>query len=115
MNKQGKIWGETCEIFSRNNVAIHRIIINKGSSCSKHKHNCKYNLFFVESGKIKLQEWKRDYNLVDETILSPGESCCVQAGNFHKFIGLEDSVVYEIYFVELLDSDILREDVGSKS
>ena len=115
MNKQGKIWGETCEIFSRNNVSVNRISVNKGSCCSKHKHVSKYNIFFVESGKIKVQEWKKDYNLVDETILSPGESCCVTPDNFHKFIGLEDSIVYEIYFVKLLDNDIIREDVGSKS
>lgn len=114
MNKYGKIWGETCEIFSRNNVSIHRIIINKGSSCSKHKHNCKYNLFFVESGKIKIQEWKTDYNLVDETILSDGESCLVPPGNYHKFTALENSVVYEIYYAELLNNDIIRESVGEK-
>ena len=68
--------------------------------------------FFVESGKIKIQEWKNDYNLLDETILSAGEICSVQPKNYHKFIGLEDSIVYEIYYVELNSGDIIREDVG---
>lgn len=112
MNKQGKIWGETREIFTHNDVSIHRIIVNKGSCCSKHCHNYKYNTFFVESGKIKIQEWKTDYNLVDETILSHGEMCSVPPRNYHKFIGIEDSVVYEIYHTKLLEDDIIRQDIG---
>jgi quercetin dioxygenase-like cupin family protein len=115
LNKQGKIWGETCEIFSRNNVSIHRILINKDSCCSKHYHDYKYNTFYVESGKIKIQEWKNDYNLVDETILHQGEMCKVPPKNYHQFIGLEDSVVYEIYHVELQDNDIIRQDIGKST
>ena len=114
MNKQGKIWGETCEIFNRNNVSIHRIQINKGACCSKHYHNHKHNIFYVESGEILIQEWKSDYDLLDETTLSKGETCSVPPQNYHRFIGLEDSIVYEIYHVELKDCDIIREDVGKE-
>lgn len=114
MNKYGKIWGETCELFTRNNVSIHRILINKGSCCSKHYHDHKHNIFYVESGKIKIQEWKNDYHLLDETILSKGEICSVPPKHYHRFIGLEDSIVYEIYYVELDNNDIIREDVGQE-
>lgn len=114
MNKQGKIWGETCELFTRNNVSIHRIVINKGSCCSKHYHDHKHNIFYVESGSIMVQEWKREYDLLDETILTAGEICSVPPKNLHKFVGLEDSVVYEIYYVDLKNDDIIREDVGNK-
>lgn len=110
--KQGKIWGETIEIFNKNNVSFHRIKINKGSCCSKHYHDHKHNIFFVESGKIKIQEWKNEYDLVDETILNSGELCSVPPKNYHRFIGLENSIVYEIYYVELDQEDIFREDVG---
>jgi quercetin dioxygenase-like cupin family protein len=114
MNKQGKVWGNTVELFTKNNVSIHRIEINKDSCCSKHYHDHKYNTFYVETGKIKIQEWKNDYNLLDETILSKGEMCQVPPKNNHRFIGLEDSIVYEIYHVELCEKDIIREDVGKE-
>lgn len=114
MNKQGKIWGSTYEIFNKHNVSIHRIEINKGACCSKHYHQHKHNIFYVESGKIKIQEWKNDYNLVDETILSTGEMCAVPPKNYHRFVGIEDSIVYEIYCVELESNDIIREDVGQE-
>lgn len=112
MNKQGKIWGNTREIFTRNNVSIHRIEIKKDSCCSKHYHQHKHNIFYVESGKILIQEWKTEYDLVDETILEFGETCSVAPMNNHRFVGLEDSVVYEIYFIELDNNDIIREDTG---
>ena len=115
MNKKGKIWGSTCEIFSKNNVSIHRIEVNANSCCSKHYHDYKYNIFYVESGKIKIQEWKNDYNLLDETILTAGEFCCVEPKVSHRFIGLEHSVVYEIYYTELSHNDIVREDIGKES
>ncbi len=114
MNKSGKIWGATQELFHKNNVEIHRIEIQKNTRCSKHKHEHKYNIFFVESGKILVKEWKNDYNLIDETILTVGEICSIKPGNFHEFHGLEDSIVYEIYYVELNTQDIIRENTGSK-
>lgn len=115
MNKQGKIWGQTVEIFNKNNVSINRLETKKDSCCSKHCHEYKFNTFFVERGKILIQEWKNDYNLVDETILESGEKCLIPPKNYHRFISLEDSVVYEIYHVELLNEDIIREDTGQKT
>jgi hypothetical protein len=32
--------------------------------------------------------------------------------NFHKFTGMENSIVFEIYYSELPEVDIVREDVG---
>jgi len=112
--KQGKVWGSTSEIFTFNNVSINRIEIIKGSSCSKHYHNYKYNVFFVESGKLLIKDWQTDYNLIDETILNPGEKCIIPPKHYHKFIALEDTVAYEIYYVQLENNDIYREDCGSK-
>jgi len=111
---QGKIWGVTRQIFNQNNVEIHRIEINKGYKCSKHVHNHKYNIFSVESGKILVREWKNEYSLIDETTLSKEQMCIIKPGNYHEFHGLENSIVYEIYYVTLNTDDILRENTGSK-
>ena len=112
--KQGKVWGETCHLFGKNNVSIHRIEIKSGGYCSKHKHNHKYNLFFVEKGDIEVHVWKNDYDLKDVTKIKEGESTTVKPGEYHKFFNRSEStaIVYEIYWTELNENDIVREDVG---
>lgn len=114
MNIHGKVWGKTQELFFKNNVEIHRIEINKGSFCSKHKHNHKFNAFFIEKGKIKVKIWKNDYDLIDETIISTGQMTTVKPGEYHLFESLEDTIAYEIYWIELERNDIDRENVGGK-
>ena len=41
MNIQGKVWGSTSNLFSKNNVEINRITCDKGGYCSEHKHESK--------------------------------------------------------------------------
>ncbi len=111
-NIQGKVWGITQELFFKNNVEMHRIEVKKGGFCSKHKHEHKYNSFFVESGKLKIKIWKNAYNLIDETILTPQCMCIVSPNEYHLFECLEDTVAFEIYWVELDRKDIDRENIG---
>lgn len=111
--KYGKIWGNTQEIFQLNNISINRIEINQGASCSKHYHEHKYNMFYIESGTLKIDVWQKDYDLIDSTIISNGESSIVKPKLFHRFIALEDTIAYEIYYTLLEDNDITREDCGS--
>jgi mannose-6-phosphate isomerase-like protein (cupin superfamily) len=113
--KQGKVWGSTLELFTKNNVSIHRIEINKNSCCSKHYHKHKHNIFFVEKGKLLIKHWQNDYDLIDETILVDGEMCSIPPMHYHQFIALEDTIAYEIYYVELEDKDITRENCGSNA
>lgn len=111
---QGKIWGQTQSIFDKNNVEIHRIKASKGGYCSEHVHSFKFNLFFVESGKLKVTIFRGDDELhpTDSTILTPGMSSLVKPGEKHMFEALEDSVAYEIYWVELNSDDITRYERG---
>jgi len=111
-NIHGKIWGKTQSLFNKNNVEIHRIEAKKGGYCSKHKHEYKYNMFYVEHGKFKITSWKNDYDLIDETIINAGECTTSPPGEYHKFEALEDSIVYEIYWVTLSTDDIVRKDHG---
>ena len=111
--KQGKIWGETKLVHLVPGVLeFHRIEAVKGGVCSKHAHQSKTNGFFVESGKLLIREWQQRYDLVDETILGPGDYCTVPPGIFHQFEVLEDVVAFELYYAELLGDDIVRESVG---
>lgn len=112
MNKHGKIWGVTSELFNKNNVEVHRIEAKKNGYSSVHKHEHKHNMFFVENGCLKIDIWKNDYDLVDSIELSDGESTTVKPGEFHKFTAIEDTTAYEIYWVEISGNDIVRKNCG---
>lgn len=110
--KAGKVWGSTQLLLNKNNVEMHRIEIKDNGYCSKHKHEHKWNLFYVESGELEITVWKKSYDLCDVTVLRPGEMTAVGPGEFHQFHALSDVVAYEIYWVDLDTSDIVRESVG---
>lgn len=112
MIKAGKCWGLTQEIFRHNNVSIHRIEVKKGGYCSTHKHLYKFNMFYVEQGRLRVKVWKKDYDLCDETVIGPGEATTAEPEERHMFLALEDTVAFEIYYTENLDSDIVRENCG---
>ena len=71
--KAGKIWGQTELIHANGVLEFHRIEYKKDVACSVHKHEFKWNGFFVESGKMMVKVWQNDYDLVDETILNAGD------------------------------------------
>lgn len=106
MNKIGKIWGVTSEIFSNDSVSIHRIEIRANQKCSIHLHKHKYNMFFVESGKILVHRWVDD--ILISTALCSAESLVICPAIYHQFESLEDSIVYEIYYTKLDNNDIVR-------
>jgi quercetin dioxygenase-like cupin family protein len=110
--KHGKVWGSTREIRKTENFSLHRLFINAGGVCSKHKHNYKFNGFFVESGKLLIRTWKSDYDLVDETILTDLGYTEVAPPEYHQFEALEDTVCYEFYFNHSISEDIIRENRG---
>ena len=107
---QAKAWGTTSDIWAGNNAEIHRIDVVKGGYCSKHKHDYKYNKFYVESGLLQVSIW--DEGVLISSIIGEGESTSVEPKMYHKFIALEKTVAYEIYWVELFKDDIQRESFG---
>ena len=111
-NKAGKIWGETELILANSSCELHRIDYRKGGVCSKHKHEWKWNGFYVVSGQMKIRVWQNDYDLVDETVLNPGDFTAVKPGAYHTFEGLEDGVAFELYWANFSHNDIIRENTG---
>ena len=47
--KAGKIWGQTELILANSSLEFHRIDYKAGGVCSKHKHEYKFNGFYVVS------------------------------------------------------------------
>jgi quercetin dioxygenase-like cupin family protein len=108
----GKVWGFTELIESNGSLEFHRIMATAGGVCSKHIHEFKWNGFFVTSGKLLIRVWQTDYDLVDETILGPGEYTKVKPGVYHQFECLEDCEAFELYWAEFSGNDIVRENSG---
>lgn len=120
----GKVWGTTTEIFKNPVTELHRLEVNRGTRCSTHKHEHKYNGFYVERGVLHIHVMKNDYALEDITILKAGDHMIVEPGEFHCFEcpeaaidGTESyspTIAYEAYWPALLGKDIVRIDVGGK-
>ena len=47
-----------------------------------------------------------------KTVISTNQITTCPPQEYHMFEALEDSIVYEIYWVELSEKDIIRENVG---
>lgn len=112
MNIAGKVWGKTQQVLANGVLEFHRIEAKKGTRCSKHLHKWKWNGFFCESGQLLIRVWKNDYDLVDDTLLNPGDFTQVKPGEYHQFIAMEDTVAFELYWAEFDHNDIVREDHG---
>lgn len=110
--KAGKVWGTTELLEANGAMEFHRIEMKKNGVCSKHLHKYKWNGFFVESGRMRVKVWQKDYNLIDETIIGPGQYTKVKPGLYHQFECLEDGVAFEIYWAEFAHNDIVRESTG---
>jgi len=112
--KRGKIWGNTQQLFCKNNVEIHRIEVKRGGYCSKHKHQSKINMFYVEEGKLEIIIFRKDANRIieDKTVLNDGDMTYVEPGLYHMFKSPVDTIAYEIYWTEIEENDIERENVG---
>jgi mannose-6-phosphate isomerase-like protein (cupin superfamily) len=108
---QGKVWGMTKLLEKNSSFEFNRISVLAGGVCSKHRHKHKWNGFFVESGELLVRVWK-DYGLIDEVILEAGDYTRVAPGEYHQFEATEDTVAFELYWVEFNSDDIERETVG---
>ena len=112
MRVAGKVWGETSLIHANGVLEFHRIAITNGGHCSKHKHDYKWNGFYVESGCLVVKVWQKDYDLVDETHMYRGDFVQVKPGLYHSFEAKENTVAFELYWAEFNHDDIVRETVG---
>ena len=124
---QGKVWGKTEALLVTPMIEVHKITVNAGGYCSMHKHEFKWNMFYVLYGELDIHVRKNDYDLVDVTNLVEGEYTSVAPNEYHMFKhhvppGEEDLVkewgrdaaaaALEIYYLESISKDIIRETVG---
>jgi mannose-6-phosphate isomerase-like protein (cupin superfamily) len=106
--RQGKNWGYTTAFFETSTASAHHLSIRKGGYCSKHRHDHKFNLFYVLSGLLELTIW-RENDVLDITVIEPGQVSGVPPGFWHRFKALEPTEAVEVYEVLLIEPDIERE------
>jgi mannose-6-phosphate isomerase-like protein (cupin superfamily) len=110
--KSGKCWGETWRVFAGAGVEVHRLAVLPWMRCSRHRHAHKFNLFHVESGRLRVHV-EAPYGLTDVTELMAGESMTVPPGLWHWFESTElHAFALEVYWTELDAEDIERADHG---
>lgn len=107
---EGKVWGTTECIHKNSIFEVHRICAKAGGYCSEHYHDMKYNMFWIESGEMKISRFNGD--LVDVTVIKDGMSTIVPPNIWHMFEAVKDTIAYEIYWVELPVLDIVRRTTG---
>lgn len=83
-----KVWGQE-EILANDGFCFKKLIVKKGYQVSYHHHKVKDELFYLESGKIRLTLNGKRY------LLLPQRWARVKPGDWHSFAGLEDSVILE--------------------
>ena len=116
-----KVWGTTQLVMSGPGFEVHRLVIKDRTFCSMHKHENKFNGFYVESGSIlinvgALSKWGKEYPPA-QYILNAGDELVVEPGFFHQFEAFSDAVVYESYWRtddQALEEDIFRLTLGGK-
>tara|TARA_B100000287_G_scaffold5037_2_gene4933 strand:+ start:11084 stop:11449 length:366 start_codon:yes stop_codon:yes gene_type:complete len=84
----------------------------KGKKCSWHYHKLKDEVFYVQSGKIKV--YYGDHDDIDKanvTILYPGDNFHVYVGLRHRMEAIEDTELFE-FSTQHFDSDSHRIEKG---
>lgn len=112
MQREIKIWGQRWLIRQDSTHAVSYLDLKKGYRCSWHVHKEKYNLFVIITGKVGIVI--EELGQIREVILEAGQELTIRPGQWHEFRVYEDSQAIEEMYVDYRESDIKREQIGSK-
>lgn len=108
-----KGWGFEKWIVNKEEYCGKLLYFVKGRRCSWHYHKLKDEVFYVQSGKIKVlysdedEMYNGDILIANSVILGPGENFHVYKGLRHQMIALEDTELFE-FSTQHFDSDSYR-------
>lgn len=102
-----KSWGHEDWIYN-GRYCGKKLHVNKGKECSFHYHKVKDEVMYLESGKILLTYgWDEDISHAAQITLTPDMAFHIPPGMWHKFQGLEESVITE-FSTHHNDKDVVR-------
>lgn len=103
-----KGWGYEKWIVNNEEYCGKLLFIAKGKKCSWHYHKLKDEVFYVQSGRIKVWfSMEDDIEQALSVVLEPGDNFHVCRGLRHRMIALLDSEVFE-FSTQHFDSDSHR-------
>lgn len=85
-----KVWGKEICMANTDLYCGKKLILDKGKRCSMHFHKIKDETFYIDKGKILIEREGK------EEIMFPKDTIRIKPNIYHRFNGLEDSVIIEI-------------------
>ena len=88
-----KVWGMEEIIVNNSKYCGKRLDLQQGYMCSIHSHP-KTETFYIDSGMVYLELENRE-GVMEGRILNPRDIVDIPPEIFHRFSGLEDSIIIE--------------------
>lgn len=103
-----KGWGYEKWIVNSECYCGKLLFLSKGKQCSWHYHIKKDEVFYIQSGKIKIfYGWDENIEMSTVSILEKGDKFHVPVGLKHRMYALEDTELFE-FSTEHFDEDSIR-------
>ena len=103
-----KGWGHEKWIVNCDKYCGKLLFFKKGKRCSWHYHKIKDEVFYLQSGLLKVYYSEGDdLQAAKQKLLRPGENFHVYTGLRHQMVALEDSELFE-FSTQHFDSDSHR-------
>ena len=107
-----KGWGWEKWIVNNEEYCGKLLFFNAGKKCSWHYHVLKDEVFYLQSGKMRvIFSEEDDIDEAQEIILEAGQNFHVYRGLRHRMIAIEDSELFE-FSTQHFDSDSYRIEKG---
>ena len=107
MERTYKTWGEKWNLFQNDLCEVSILYLKKMQRCSWHRHQTKYNQFFVIDGMVQI---KTEWGKVD---IEKGQIFTTKPCEYHEFRTLDKpAILQEVMYVKYDPEDIDRETVG---
>lgn len=85
-----KVWGREDWIVNNELYCFKILHLKKGYQCSTHCHKIKDETFIIQSGKIIMEHGDVGFPMYANDLVR------IKPNEYHRFIGIEDSVIVEI-------------------
>ena len=107
MERTHGTWGDKLNVFRNDLCEVSILDLVPQQRCSWHRHNAKYNLFYVLEGELFI---KTDKGI---SRLKKGGFFTTRPGEYHEFqTALQSAQIMEIMYVKYDPEDIQRETLG---
>ena len=109
-----KVWGRVAHLFVSEFAATSLLEVMANSWCSIHYHEYRANAFAVQSGRIVVDYWPRNFYAeapIESVELGAGESIQIPSMVVHRFRVLESGLVVETYWPDTMIRQVTIEDI----